>query len=83
MSDHHAPTDEHAQDHAAVGHDPGHDSGHDAGHGGDSHGHDAGHGIVALGPIDWRMWGIGVLGVVVALIIVGGFVVATGFSFSA
>ncbi len=34
-----------------------------------------------LGPIAWRMWGVGVLGVVAALIIVAAFVVATDFVF--
>jgi hypothetical protein len=52
------------------------DSGHgDGGH--DEHGHAAD----ALGPIDWRMWGVGVVGVVSALIVLAGFVVATGFVF--
>jgi hypothetical protein len=50
-------------------------------HGG-GHGHDA-HGGEALGPIDWTMWGVGVLGVVAALIVVAGFVAATDFSFVA
>ena len=49
---------------------------------GDGHGHDA-HGGEALGPIDWTMWGAGVVGVVAALIVVAGFVAATGFSFIA
>ena len=34
-----------------------------------------------LGPIAWRMWGVGVLGVVAALIVVAAFVVATDFVF--
>ena len=52
-------------------------------HAGD-HGHDAhGHAADTLGSIDWTMWGVGVLGVVVALIVVAGFVAATGFVFSA
>jgi hypothetical protein len=48
-------------------------------------GHDEGHGHegMALGPIDWRMWAVGVVGVVVALIITAGFVVATDFQFNA
>ncbi len=60
-----------------------------AGHGtaaahGDDHGHDAhGHGTDTLGAIDWTMWGVGVLGVVVALLVVAGFVAATGFTFNA
>ena len=50
------------------------DDGHAGGHG--DH-HDGG----TLGPIAWRMWGVGVLGVVAALIVVAAFVVATGFVF--
>ena len=50
------------------------DAGHDAGH------HDAhGHAVDTLGPIDWKMWGVGVVGVVAALIVVACFVVSTGF----
>jgi ABC-type Zn2+ transport system substrate-binding protein/surface adhesin len=49
----------------------------DGGH--DEHGHDAG----ALGRIDWRMWLVGVVGVVAALIVVAGFVAATNFAFTA
>jgi hypothetical protein len=52
-----------------------------AGHG-DGHGDD-GHGGPTLGPIDWRMWGVGVIGVVAALVVAAGFVVATGFAFNA
>lgn len=40
-------------------------------------GHDAG----TLGPIDWRMWGVGVLGVVAALAVVACWVLATSFVF--
>ncbi len=58
----------------------GHSTADDHGDGG--HGHDA-HGGEALGPIDWRMWGVGVLGVVAALIVTAGFVVATSFAFNA
>ena len=36
-----------------------------------------------LGPIDWRMWFAGILGVVAGLVTVAGVVAATGFSFSA
>jgi len=51
---------------------------------GDDHGHDDhGHPIEALGPIDWAMWGAGVLGVVVGLIMTVGLVLATNFSFTA
>lgn len=70
--------------HAAGAHgtatDHGTTTGHDAGgHGVDDHGHAGG----TLGPIDWPMWGVGVLGVVLALAVVAGFVLATGFSFGA
>jgi hypothetical protein len=64
-------------------------SDHDA-HGaaaGDGHGghddHGGHHDGPSLGPIDWRMWGIGVLGVLCALVVVAGFVAATGFAFNA
>jgi len=46
---------------------------HDAGHGHDDHGHAAD----TLGPIDWTMWAVGLLGVLVAAIVVAGFVLAT------
>jgi hypothetical protein len=52
------------------------DAGYDAGHH-DEHGHAAD----TLGPIDWAMWGVGVVGVVAALIVVACFVVSTGFVF--
>jgi hypothetical protein len=42
-----------------------------------------GHGGMALGPIDWPMWGAGIVGVVFAVIVTAAFVVATAFSFSA
>ncbi len=58
--------------------------GEDHGQANDGHAHDAhGHADEALGPIDWTMWGAGVLGVVAALIIVAGFALATDFSFIA
>jgi hypothetical protein len=71
MSDTHASTahDTHA--------DAGNGGGHADGHG--EHGHDAD----TLGPIDTKMWGVGVLGVVAAVVIVACFVVATKFSFVA
>ena len=51
---------------------------------GDDHGHDDhGHAADALGPIDWPMWGVGVLGVALALVMTACLVLATGFSFSA
>ncbi len=52
---------------------------HGNGHGHDDHGHEG----MGLGPIDWRMWAVGVVGVVAALIVTAGFVVATGFQFNA
>ncbi len=52
------------------------DAGHGAGHE-DEHGHAAD----TLGPIDWRMWGVGVVGVIAALIVVATFVISTGFVF--
>ncbi len=63
-------------------------SDHDA-HGAAAHddhgGHDDhdGHGGPALGPIDWKMWGVGLVGVAAAVVVVAGFVVATGFAFNA
>ena len=79
MSDTHGThvPDQHGAPHATA---DGHAAADDHGDGG--HGHDA-HGGEALGPIDWRMWGVGVLGVVAALIVTAGFVVATGFAFNA
>jgi hypothetical protein len=51
-------------------------------HGGDGHGHDDhAHGDDALGPTDWTMWGAGVLGVVLALLVAACFVLGTGFVF--
>jgi hypothetical protein len=48
---------------------------------GDSHGHDDhAHGGEALGPIDWPMWGVGILGVIVALIVTAGLVAASGIT---
>ena len=63
-------------------------SDHDAttAHQADAHdgGHDGlGHDPDTLGPIDWTMWGVGVLGVIAALIVTAGFVAATGFAFNA
>lgn len=71
----HAVPDEHGASHAVAG--P-HASASD--HGGD-HGHDDhAHGGEALGPIDWRMWGVGVLGVIVALVVTAGLVAASGLT---
>jgi hypothetical protein len=67
--------DQHGASHAVEGE---HGSVDD--HGGD-HGHDDhGHAAEALGPIDWPMWGVGVLGVVVAIIVTAGLVAASGFT---
>ncbi len=60
-------------DNSAHGATAAHGTGQDAGHGHDDHGHAAD----ALGPIDWPMWLVGLLGVVVALVIVVGFAIAT------
>lgn len=71
----HAVPDEHGTSHAVVGpHGSASDHGDDHGH--DDHAH-AGD---ALGPVDWTMWGVGVLGVIVALIVTAGLVAASGFT---
>jgi hypothetical protein len=64
-------------DHDASAHVP------DPAHHADDHdaGHDDHHEADALGPIDWRMWGVGVLGVVAALAVVAAWVLATSFVF--
>ncbi len=80
MSDTHNPTvpDQHGSSDLVAGpHGSTSDHGEDHGH--DDHAH-AGE---ALGPIDLAMWGVGVLGVVAALVIVAGFALATHFSFVA
>jgi hypothetical protein len=84
MSDPHetpaAPlTDAHAPDPHAGPAGPDEGTHGDGGHGDGSHGHEG----MQLGPIDWPMWGVGILGVVVALIVTAGFVVATSFQFNA
>lgn len=51
---------------------------------GDDHGHDDhGHDDDTLGAVDWTMWGVGVIGVVFAIVIAAAFVAATGFAFNA
>jgi hypothetical protein len=46
---------------------------------GDTHGHDDhGHGSEALGPVDWRAWGAGVLGMVLGLGVALSFLLAGG-----
>jgi len=61
---------------ATAGHDNHAHDDHGTGHG------DHGHAADTLGPIDWTMWGVGVLGVIVAAIVVVGFVIATKFTLS-
>ena len=63
-------------DHGAHGAAAAHGTGHD-GHGHDGHGHEADQ----LGPTDWTMWSIGLLGVIAALVVAAGFAMATGFNF--
>jgi ABC-type Zn2+ transport system substrate-binding protein/surface adhesin len=66
------------RDHAPDGH--GAASGHAEGaHGHDDHMHTG----MVLGHADLRMWAVGVVGVIVALIVTAGFVAATGFQFNA
>jgi hypothetical protein len=65
------------QAHAAGAH------GSPGGHGAGSHDDDHGQAGDTLGPIDWTMWGVGVLGVALALLVAAGFVLATGFSLGA
>lgn len=75
--DTHVP-DVHGTSHAVEG-AHGSTADHGDGHGHDDHGHPA----EALGPIDWPMWGVGILGVALALAVAAALVLATGFSFSA
>ncbi len=63
-------------DHGAHGAAAAHGTGHDD-HGHDGHGHEADQ----LGPIDWTMWSIGILGVIAAAVVTAGFAMATGFNF--
>ncbi len=73
--DDHPVHDEHGASHAVEG---SHGSASDHG---DDHGHDDhAHASEALGPVDWRMWGVGVLGVIVALIVTAGLVAASAYS---
>ena len=64
-------------DHGAHGAADAHGTGHDAGHDQDEHGH----AVDTLGPIDWTMWSVGILGVIVAMAVATGFAMATGFNF--
>jgi hypothetical protein len=65
-------SDEHATGHGS-GADHGADHGDDAGHG-DGHGH----GDDGLGPVDLRIWGAGLVGVVMGLAGAIVFAIATG-----
>jgi hypothetical protein len=67
--------DEHGRSHAVEGaHGSTADHGDDHGH--DDHAHAGG----TLDPIDWAMWGVGILSVIVALIITAGLVAASGIT---
>jgi hypothetical protein len=59
------------------GRDPAPDPAH---HAADDAGPDE-HGGGSLGPIDWPMWGAGVVGVIAAVVVVAAFVVSTRFVF--
>jgi hypothetical protein len=82
MSDAHAAgtgPDHPASEHVPLAHEPGKAHTDAAGHADpDGHGDHGDHSADALGPIDWRMWIVGAFGVLVALVIIGAFVVATG-----
>ena len=57
---------------------------HAAAQAADDHGHDDhANGGMGLGPFDYRMWAVGIVGVVAALVITAAFVAATGFQFNA
>ena len=43
--------------------------------------HDEHHDGMALGPIDWPMWFVGVLGTAVAVVVIAATVIATDFAF--
>jgi ABC-type Zn2+ transport system substrate-binding protein/surface adhesin len=79
MTEPHGTPESHSEkDHAPDTH------GAATGHAEGAHGHDDHmHAGMALGPVDWRMWAVGVVGVIVALVITAGFVVATSFKFNA
>ena len=74
MTDAHGTPESHSEkDHAPDGHDTA--AGHDDG----AHGHDEhGHGGMSLGPIDWKMWGAGIVGVVFAVIVTAAFLASAG-----
>ena len=50
---------------------------HGTGHGHDDHGHAAD----TLGSINWAMWAVGLLGVLIALVMAVAFATATGNNF--
>jgi len=54
-----------------------------SGHAEGAHAHDDHMHGMGLGPFDFRMWAVGIVGVIAALIITAGFVAATGFQFNA
>jgi hypothetical protein len=62
-------TDAHAPSHDPTAHD-GHAAGHD--------GHGDGHGEDELGPFDLLIWGVGLLGVAIGLLVCFCFASATG-----
>jgi hypothetical protein len=61
---------EHADAHATSGHGSA-DAGHDAGHGG--------HGGAALGPIDWKRYGYGLIGALMGLVVAAVMAVTPGY----
>jgi hypothetical protein len=65
--------DVHGTSHAVEGPHASPEDHGDAGHGHDDHAHEP----EALGPIDWAMWGAGVLGVALALVVTACLMAAT------
>jgi hypothetical protein len=64
-------------EHPSPGHADTADATHDAGHH-DAHGHETD----TLGPVDWRMWAAGIVGVIAAAVVTAGFVIGNpGFQF--
>jgi hypothetical protein len=56
----------------------GHDA-HDAHAAGDGHDAHGGHGGAALGPIDWRAYGAGIVGAALGLVVAAVLAVTTGY----
>jgi hypothetical protein len=83
MSDAHGAgtgTDHPASEHVPAAHGSGDGHADPAGHADpDAHGNHGDHAGDTLGPIDWRMWLVGALGVAIALVIVAAFVIAAGW----